>query len=122
MYYLWQSTEKKRGLMIAGSFSLVVLMSVRRSSLRRFAPAAVTLRDLPASVTTRLSMTRKTVYQGTQRLSEANRTLPTWTVLNTLTGPQGPRQIGHFRQILGTTPPAREAHHFLPWFSREGRP
>ena len=37
MYYLLQSTERKRDLMIAGSFSLVVLMSVRRSSLGRYA-------------------------------------------------------------------------------------
>ena len=97
--------------MIADAFSLMVLMSVRRSSLRRYAPAAATLRYLSSSVTTRLFMARKTVYQGTQRLSEAHPTLHTWTGLNTLTGPQGPRQLGHFRQILGTALPAREPHH-----------
>ena len=90
MYCLWPSTERKRKAMIAGGLSLLVLMSVRRSSLRRFAPAAATLRYLSSPVTTRLSMARKAVYQGTQRLSEAHPTLPTWTGLNTLTGPQGP--------------------------------
>ena len=87
-------------------------MSVRRSSLRRFAPAAVTLRYLPSSVTTRLFMARKTVYQGTQRLSEAHPTLPTWTGPNTLTGPQGPRHQVTFWQIPGTALPTREPHHF----------
>ena len=86
-------------------------MSVRRSSLRRSAPAAATLRYLSSSATTRLFMARKTVYQGTQRLSEAHPTLPTWTGPNTLTGPQGPRQLGHFRQTLGTALPTREPRH-----------
>ena len=56
-------------------------------------------------------MARKTVYQGTQQLSEAHPTLPTWTGPNTLTGPQGPRQLGHFRQTLGTALPTREPRH-----------
>ena len=54
----------------------------------------------------------KTVLQGTQRLFEAGMRLHPWNVSGRLTGPQGPRQAHHFRQILGTALPARQAHHF----------